>query len=180
MEKDLKEYRKYLIQTVQKLNENYDKLIITLSGGALALSLVFLKDVIKKNQIQEPILLIMAWGLFIASLASILGALLFGIAANKKAIKQVDANTIYKEKPGGLFSKATTILHYASSAFLIIGLISIAIFASLNMEVKDGKRQNITQTTTKRTTQTSKEGEWQKKLGATTSSTTPAKTKEKK
>jgi len=180
MEKDLKEYRTYLIQTVQKLNENYDKLIITLSGGALALSLVFLKDVIKENQIQEPILLIAAWGFFIASLASILGTLLFGIAANKKAIKQVDANTIYNEEPGGFFSKVTTILHYASTAFLIIGLIFIAAFAYVNMEVNDGKRKNIAQTTTKGTTQASKEGGRQKKLGATTSSTTTAKTKEKK
>lgn len=101
MDKDLKEYRTNLIQTVQKLNENYDKLIITLSGGSLALSLTFLKDVIKGNEIQGPILLIVAWGFFIVSLTSILGSLLFGIAANKKAIMQVDADTIYNQAPGG-------------------------------------------------------------------------------
>jgi len=44
MDEKLLEYRKDLIKTVQKLNENYDKLIITLSGGAFGLSLVFVKD----------------------------------------------------------------------------------------------------------------------------------------
>ncbi len=41
MDEDLKEYRSSLLQTIQKLNESYDKLIITLSGGALGLSIVF-------------------------------------------------------------------------------------------------------------------------------------------
>lgn len=140
MNKDLKEYRAGLIQTVEKLNNNYDKLIITLSGGALALSLTFLKDIVKQGSIHYPIYLILSWGLFILSLTCVLGSLLFGIAAHKKAINQVDAGTIYKENPGGLFSKVTTFLHSAGTVFLIGGLVLITIFIYLNMEGINGQR----------------------------------------
>ncbi|MDH4240752.1 MAG: hypothetical protein OEW48_14425 [Phycisphaerae bacterium] len=149
MNKDLKEYRTGLIQTVEKLNDNYDKLIITLSGGALALSLSFLKDIIKDAQITSPEYLILSWGLFIMSLTSVLGSLLFGIAAHKKAIKQVDAGTIYKETPGGFSSKITTFLHYIGTAFLIAGLVLITIFIYSNMEVSNVKKQNTTATAVK-------------------------------
>ena len=146
MNKDLKEYRAGLIQTVEKLNNNYDKLIITLSGGALALSLTFLKDIVKQSPIRSPIYLISSWGLFILSLTCVLGSLLFGIAAYKKAIDQVDACTIYKENPGGLFSKVTTVLHYAGTVFLLTGLVLITIFIYSNMEVINVQRQDTTAT----------------------------------
>lgn len=139
MDKDLKEYRTELIRTVQKLNENYDKLIVTLAGGALGLSIVFLKDVIKQDQIQSPTLLFVAWILFILSLSSVLGSLLFGIAANKKAIKQVDDDTIYNEEPGGVFSKFTKWLHYSGTVLLVAGLFFIAAFACKNMGIKNVK-----------------------------------------
>ena len=142
MNKDLKEYRTSLIQTIEKLNDNYDKLIITLSGGALALSLAFLKDIVKETPICEPVYLILAWCLFILSLTCVLGSLLFGIAAHRKAIKQVDVGTIYKEHPGGIYSRLTAVLHYIGTIFLIVGLIFITIFAYANLEVTNVKRQN--------------------------------------
>jgi hypothetical protein len=179
MDKDLKEYRQALINTVEKLNESYDKLIITLSGGALALSLAFLKDVIKDAYIQSPEILLVAWGLFVVSLTSILGSLLFGIAANKKAVLQVDADRIYTQKPGGIFSELTTWLHYAGAFFLIIGLVFIAAFAYVNMEAKYGKRQDTIQTNGKGTSEAGKEG-GQDKLGFSTSSAAPSKTKQEK
>jgi hypothetical protein len=84
--------------------------------------------------------------MFILSLTDVLGAQLFGIAANKKAVRQVDANTIYKERPGGIFSKLTTLLHYSGTVFLIAGLVFIALFAYANMEVRNVKRQDTTAT----------------------------------
>lgn len=145
MNKDLKEYRTGLIHTVEKLNGNYDKLIVTLSGGALALSLTFLKDIIKETPIYSKYLLL-SWGLFIMSLTCVLGSLLFGIAAHKKAIKQVDAGTIYEEKPGGIFTQLTTTLHYIGTAFLVAGLVFITLFIYSNMEGKNVKGKNTSAT----------------------------------
>lgn len=73
------------------------------------------------------------------SLTSVLCALLFGIAANKKAIRQVDQNKIYSETPGGIFSIITDYLHYSGTIFLIVALVFLLIFVCKNVEVKNGK-----------------------------------------
>ena len=75
---EMKQYREGLVETQRSLNESYDKLIITLSGGSLALSVTFLKDIIGSNEISNPFLLLIAWGLFVLSLTSILSEILFG------------------------------------------------------------------------------------------------------
>lgn len=48
---ELKKYRSSLIDTLRFLNESYDKLLITLSGGALGISIAFLKDVVKLENV---------------------------------------------------------------------------------------------------------------------------------
>lgn len=148
MENELKKYRQALIDTKIKLNESYDKLLITLSGGALALSITFLKDVIGTKDILYPSLLLTSWGLFIFSLASILGEILFGIQAHKKAIKQIDDNTIYKEKVGGKYSFFSIILHWAAAVSLLLGLIFISVFVYLNIGGKDVREETKSKTTT--------------------------------
>jgi len=135
MDDSLKEYRTELIKTVPKLNDNYNKMIVALSGGALALSITFLKDIIKQEEIRYGILVIIAWMALTASLAFVLLSLLFGIEAHKKAIDQVDKDLIYSDTPGGIFSKITNLLHYFGALFLIVGLIFIAIFVCNNMGV---------------------------------------------
>ena len=158
MDDSLKEYRTELIKTVPKLNENYNKLIVTLSGGALALSIAFLKDILKQEEIRSCLFIILAWLALIVSLASVLGSLLFGIEAHKKAIDQVDKDLIYSNTPGGIFTKITDILHYSGAVFLVIGLVLIAIFVCNNMGVKNAKasKANPTETTIKADAKTTK------------------------
>ena len=115
------------------LNESYDKLLVTLSGGALALSITFLKNVINLQSVVHSELLFLSWLSFILSLASVFGRVMFGIEANRKAIEQVDAGTIYEEKAGGRYSEFTRYLHMAAAAFLLAGLLCIAIFTKLNV-----------------------------------------------
>jgi len=130
---EMKKYREGLVETQRKLNESYDKLIITLSGGSLALSITFLKDIIGSNEICYPFLLLAAWGLFVLSLTSILSEILFGIKAHKKAIEQVDNGTIHKEKVGGKSSSWSSAAHWVASISLVLGLLFISIFAFLNI-----------------------------------------------
>lgn len=133
MDEDLKKYRDSLLDTLRFLNESYDKLLVTLSGGALALSITFLKDVVNLKSTVHSELLFFSWLAFILSLASVLGRIMFGIEANRKAIEQVDAGTIYKQKPGGHWSMFTRILHMAAATFLLAGLLCIAVFSKLNV-----------------------------------------------
>lgn len=142
-------YRQSLYEIQVKLGESYDKLIITLSGGALALSITFLKDIIKIDNITKPSLLLGAWGLFVASLTCILGEILFGIRAFKKAIKQIDDGTIYDERVGGKSSAITNYLQISASLTLIIGLLLISVFVYFNMgECHDNSKTKTNAETT--------------------------------
>ena len=142
-------YRQNLYDVQVKLSESYDKLIITLSGGALALSITFLKDIIKVDNIVSSWLLLSAWGLFVVSLTCILGEILFGIKAFKKAIKQIDDGTIYGERVGGKSSAVTNVLQISASVTLIIGLVLISVFVYFNMgECHDDSKTKINAETT--------------------------------
>lgn len=149
---DMKQYREGLVETQRKLNESYDKLIITLSAGALALSITFLKDIIGSSEINHPLLLLFAWGLFVLSLTSISSEILFGIKAHKEAIKQIDNRTIHKEKVGGKASLLSTIAHLIASISLILGLLVISIFAYYNVGENHGSKETSTKTTAESTT----------------------------
>lgn len=133
MDEKLSAYRTMLLDTLRFLNESYDKMLVTLAGGALALSITFLKDVIELEKVSGESLLFFAWLGFILSLASVLGRILFGIEAYRHAIKQVDNGTIYDAKVGGTFSSITRGLHMTSAIFLLIGLICIASFSYINV-----------------------------------------------
>ena len=146
LSEDMKLYREGLVETQRKLNESYDKLIIMLSGGSLALSITFLKDIIGSNEINFPLLLLIAWGLFVLSLTSILSEILFGIKAHKNAINQVDNGTIHKEKVGGKSSFWSSAAHWVASISLVLGLLFISSFAFFNIGDKHGKEETSTET----------------------------------
>lgn len=139
---EMSKYREGLVETQRKLNEGYDKLIITLSGGSLALSITFLKDIIGSNEINFPYLLLIAWGLFVLSLTSILIEILFGMKAHKKAITQVDSGTIHNEKVGGKSSYWSSGALWVAAISLVFGLLFISTFAFLNIGENHGTEQS--------------------------------------
>jgi len=133
MDDDLKKYRDSLLETLRFLNESYDKMLIMLSGGALGLSITFLKDVISLATVKHSELIMFSWLALIVSLAAVLGRVLFGIEAYRKAVSQVDDGSIYNGKPGGIYSVLTKGLHILSASSLLAGLVLIAIFSYLNV-----------------------------------------------
>ncbi|MFA5529198.1 MAG: hypothetical protein WDA11_00885 [Thiohalomonadaceae bacterium] len=155
----MEKYREGLIETQRRLNESYDKLVVTLAGGALALSVAFLKDVVQFSDVVYPKLLITSWMLFVLSLAGILGEILFGIEAHKTAIKQIDAGTIHNGKVGGKFSRLSTYLHRTSAAALLIGLMLLSIFAYLNTGEGDVREETPAEAATKPATGTKAESQ---------------------
>ena len=133
MDEELKKYRASLTDTLRFLNESYDKLLVTLSGGALGISIAFLKDIVKLENVSHSNLLFYAWLAFILSLAAVLGRIMFGIEAHRTAIRQVDSGTIYDETVGGKHSLRTRVLHIGSASFLLLGLLLLAAFAYCNV-----------------------------------------------
>ncbi len=55
------EYRNHLVLAGQKAQEDYDKAVMTLSGGALGISFAFLKDIVGPGDLLNETLLFFAW-----------------------------------------------------------------------------------------------------------------------
>lgn len=130
-------YRNWLVQTEHKASVAFDRAVMTLSGGALAISLTFINDVIVSPQPGSVILLALAWGCLALSIGFILTSMLTSQRALRKAIIQVDTNQIYKEKPGGLLARLTNWLNIAACLAFILGIALLAWFAIANMTEKD-------------------------------------------
>lgn len=130
----MKEYRQHLVEAQQKSLESFDKTILSLSGGALAISLVFVHDIIGDGEMSGACLLFIAWVCWIVSMVSTLSSFLFSHHALRKAIDQVDAGAIHTDKRGGRFNLATHVANVLSLIAFVIGVILIVIFVSLNLE----------------------------------------------
>lgn len=66
------EYRKHLWEAGKAASEHTDKAILTLSAGALALSMTFLKDIVPLKDVIKLPLIIAAWCAFGSSIACVL------------------------------------------------------------------------------------------------------------
>jgi hypothetical protein len=148
MEMKNKEYKKELrqyklqIDAYRALNENlmyqashnYDKYLISLSAGALALSLTFLSTILKDIVLCHPWLLYTSWILWGITIVCILYSFMTSCRSHSITIDQVDNNTIHDEKPGRHFSLITIILGWVAGISFLIATIAICFFVGLNMK----------------------------------------------
>jgi hypothetical protein len=135
-EDDLSEYRKHLQTAEQRSQEDFDKTVLSLSGGGLGVSFIFLKDVIGLNPIVEPQLLFATWVVWGSSTFCVLASYYFSHLALRKAIKQIDVKTIRMERTGGWFRTATAILNAAGAILFLVGVCTITLFANANLKTK--------------------------------------------
>ncbi len=134
MSKDLKEYRSYLVNAEQKSQEDYDKTVLSLSAGALGISFAFLKDMIGPGPILHKSYLFGAWMCWGISSSVVLFSFFASNLALRRAIKQVDEGTIYKQRPGGWFDTLTAILNALGGVLFLVGVVLIALFVLNNLE----------------------------------------------
>jgi hypothetical protein len=133
MDKKLEEYRNLLIAADQKAQEDFDKTVLSLSGGALGISFAFVKDIIGSKPTIQPEFLLAAWVSWGLSVTFVLSSFYFSQQALRQAIKQVDNQEIYKRSPGGLFSRVTAIFNALGGLLFLIGVISMVVFVSYNL-----------------------------------------------
>lgn len=151
---DLSEYRKHLQNAEQKSQEDFDKTVLSLSGGALGISFIFLKDVIGPNPIVQPFLLFSAWVAWGLSTFSVLSSYYLSHLALRKAMRQVDDNTIRNQKPGGFYSVCTAALNAMGALLFVAGVFFIVFFANANLKTKENLN-GINQSSTSSSTATS-------------------------
>jgi len=127
------EYRKTLIEMEQKVGEGFDKTLIALSGGALGVTITFIKDIVGESEIQSRELALYAWSAWAVSLSSLLLAFYFGTSAYRYAIKKLDEGKLDSKNPGGIFSSITNILNIVGGVSFIVGVILFVRFAYHNL-----------------------------------------------
>ncbi|MCH7762243.1 MAG: hypothetical protein IIB95_00700 [Candidatus Marinimicrobia bacterium] len=139
MKEELLKYRADLITGRQKAQEQFDKAVLTLSGGALGISFAFVDKFVPKGSVVEHSnLLIIAWSCWGTSIMGALLAYYLSPIAFNKAIKQVDEDTIYDSHPGGFPDKITGVCNFLSSILFLIGVVFIIIFVSYNYGGNNG------------------------------------------
>jgi len=129
----LSDYRKALQDAEKRMQSAYDKAIMALSGGALGVSMTFLKDIVLAKGVHHGFALLTAWSCWGASVTCILISFYSSVAAHQKAVSQLDANTIYDQKPGGMSDRATKVLNLSAGTFFVFGVISLVVFAASNL-----------------------------------------------
>jgi hypothetical protein len=132
-QQQLADYRKALQDAGQRMQSAYDKAIMALSGGALGVSMTFLKDIVLANGVRNGFALLSAWSCWGASVTCILISFYSSVAAHQKAVFQLDEKIIYVQKPGGMSDRATRILNLSAGMFFVLGMISIVVFAASNL-----------------------------------------------
>ena len=135
------EYRNNLIQAEQKSQDDYDKSIISLSGGALGISLVFYKEVIGNNAPIHHELLIWSWTAWAASIAAVVVSYFLSRLSLRKAIEQTDNND-FSGGVGGWGAKWTSLANALSGTLFVIGIGLFITFSSYNIEGKAMSNQN--------------------------------------
>ena len=125
MEDHLKDYRNLIVELRQKAIEQYEKTLLTLSTGALTLSVVFVKDIFKDNVSEVLGFLYLAWSCWVISVSLSLISFYISQFAYGKALQQIDTNTIYSETPGGKYPGMIFVLNTLNGMVFLLGVISI-------------------------------------------------------
>ena len=132
----LADYRKWIVAAEQKSQEDFDKTVLSLSGGALGISFTFLKDVIGSQPIALSGFLLAAWLTWAFSTFSVLTSYYLSHLALRRAISQVDDGTIFKQPPGGVFAHLTAVLNATGAVLFLVGVCCITVFAGANLSTK--------------------------------------------
>jgi len=129
---DIREYRQWLVKADQQAATDFDKAIMTLSGGALGISIAFLKDVAPAPRPETKIYLIIAWGAFAVSLGAILLSYLMSMRAIRIVIKRVDDHALYERGETSFPSVLTWICNIMGALGFFLGVIFFVCFAIAN------------------------------------------------
>lgn len=126
--------RKLLLETKFKTSEALDKYILTLSGGALGLSLTFINQVFPDIKTETLYLLKLSWGSYCLSILSVLIGMILSQNAFSDQIKLTQEyflnNGDYKQSK---LSNLIKHLNFSAIGFFILATVFLACFAINNL-----------------------------------------------
>jgi hypothetical protein len=119
--------RERLLALHESTTQAFDKAIMTLAGGALAVSISFIHDV--AHHPRHKGIIGASWSFFVLSLLLILWSFLTSERATRRMIHQMadpDAESI----PEG---RMTDWLNWGSAGSFLVGVVCLVLFAVLNI-----------------------------------------------
>ena len=143
--------RETLIDSEREGAKSFDRFILTLSAGAIGLSLTFITKIAHEILPWTIWLLIVAWGTLVLSMLSTMLSLLTSQASCRKQRDILDE--LYKKQSNDVeqdnaFSILTNRLNIASMVFFIIGVIFLLTFSTINIskggcKMGENKKDNL-------------------------------------
>ena len=125
--------RKVVIECDKKSIEEYDKAVMTLSGGALGLSFTFLKYVGNPDKLAAKSFLLGAWGMWGLSISIVLCSHYLSHRAMRHALEAMNRNELSQEKPGGVADDVINWLNPLGGILFLLGLVSLMVFVWKNV-----------------------------------------------
>ena|SRR6266498_2762541 len=129
----ISDYRRGLQTLEQQMQSEYDKAILALSGGALGVSMAFLKDVVIKQGVHGGCFLLLAWICWGLSVTCTLFSYYTSAQALRKAVQQTDEKTIYLTWANGRFNHFTKWLSRIAGLLFMLGIVFIVFFVAHNL-----------------------------------------------
>jgi hypothetical protein len=137
-ESPAEEYLAELYDIYAAVQDSYDKTIITLASGSLAVSIAFIKDVLGCRTIELPWLLKIAWIVWGISFTLVLISLMTSQKAIRNAIGKVNLalagkTNIHANQPiGGAAEGWTLGLNLTGGILYMVGLAFFLAFVVIN------------------------------------------------
>jgi hypothetical protein len=150
-EKDIECYRRDLLECDNNSIGEYDKAVMTLSGGAVGLTFAFLKDI---GTLQHIVFLLAAWTFWGVSITCVVFSHYFSHLAMRRALRDLNAKTLNYNKPGGCWDTAINILNPVAGGLFLAGLVSLLFFVSYNVKSETHTEQLHSRSTVVTTTTT--------------------------
>ncbi len=134
-------FRQNLDAAELEVSGRYDKWILTLSGGALGLSITFLEKIATAPPKWSFWILGAAWIFYVISLMSALLSFLTSQSAIRDIRNQIDSNWDEQKKRSvnqkKIFKTLTNVLNWGSMALFVFGTVLLCVFSLINIYSKE-------------------------------------------
>lgn len=124
---ELDEHRRHLVEALHTASQDFDKAIMTLAAGALGISIAFVNQVAPHP--RDTAWLATAWSLFAAALVFIL----ISFITSQSAIRWEIDHLYDDPRPKRPHRKWTTRLNTAAAGAFVLGVVSLVVFALVNV-----------------------------------------------
>jgi hypothetical protein len=131
-EKQLKEFEDELVALHNKTYETYEKQLITISSGAIAISLTFFDNLLKSYISIN--LLVWAWVFLGLTIVMNMCFALYTGEMHAKTVREIKKGIINTEVWAKRNSRGIRLLNYVSMVTMVLGLVLLFSFVTINLK----------------------------------------------